>query len=222
MVCFATGRIKPSRSPSRFGIRMEYSCVSNEISPASLRSPLCCRLWLMIRLNYSIGSDRTRYARGSMHLGAIGQPWNVWDASTQPVPVIASDMPSSAPAVDEWQSLEPLLRPCSEIALRNRSSTSEPVRRASDGFFMFVIQAREAKKQLATLDKQQQLRRREAKEAEWLVANREAYMGQWVALDGDQLLASGSSAREVFAAVAGYAPTPLVTKIRPDSPFAGW
>lgn len=87
---------------------------------------------------------------------------------------------------------------------------------------MFVIQAREAKKQLATLDKQQQLRRREAKEAEWLVANREAYMGQWVALDGDQLLASGSSAREVFAAVAGYAPTPLVTKIRPDSPFAGW
>jgi hypothetical protein len=62
----------------------------------------------------------------------------------------------------------------------------------------------------------------EAKEAAWLAANRQAYLGQWVALDGDHLLAVRSSAREVFAAIDGYVPTPLVTKIRPAVPFAGW
>lgn len=57
----------------------------------------------------------------------------------------------------------------------------------------------------------------------WLKENQAAYLGKWVALDWDKLLASGATAKEVFAAVEGYEPTPLVVKVRKsDMPFGGW
>ncbi len=52
-------------------------------------------------------------------------------------------------------------------------------------------------------------------ESEWLAANRESYRGQWVALDGGTLLASGANARQVFAEVAGHQPLPLVVFVPP-------
>lgn len=40
---------------------------------------------------------------------------------------------------------------------------------------------------------------RSVKSLRWLDQNREKYAGQWVALDGDRLIASGSTAKEVYA-----------------------
>lgn len=61
------------------------------------------------------------------------------------------------------------------------------------------------------------------KELEWLEANREAYTGQWVALQGDRLLAAGPDAREVFLKVRDVAPSPLVVRVEEAGlPFAGW
>ena len=40
---------------------------------------------------------------------------------------------------------------------------------------------------------------RSAKSLRWLNENREKYSGQWVALDGDRLIASGSTAKEVYS-----------------------
>lgn len=40
---------------------------------------------------------------------------------------------------------------------------------------------------------------RSAKSLRWLYENREEYAGQWVALDGDRLIASGSTAKEVYS-----------------------
>ena len=40
---------------------------------------------------------------------------------------------------------------------------------------------------------------RSAKSLRWLDENREKYSGQWVALDGDRLIASGSTAKEVYS-----------------------
>ena len=40
---------------------------------------------------------------------------------------------------------------------------------------------------------------RSAKSLTWLEENREKYAGQWVALDGDRLIASGSTAKEVYS-----------------------
>jgi hypothetical protein len=65
-------------------------------------------------------------------------------------------------------------------------------------------------------------RRRDELESAWLAANRDRYVGQWIALEGDELLAAASTAREVFAAVAGRATTPLVMLIESPVPFAGW
>jgi len=64
---------------------------------------------------------------------------------------------------------------------------------------------------------------RELSELQWLELNRQRYAGQWVALEGDALLAAGNSAREVYAAIAGREGTPLVTRIEPEEqvPFAG-
>ncbi|HXJ91880.1 MAG TPA: DUF5678 domain-containing protein [Terriglobia bacterium] len=65
---------------------------------------------------------------------------------------------------------------------------------------------------------------RERSEFRWLAHNGQQYAGRWVALDGDALLAVGDSAREVYAAIAGYAGTPLVTRVEPEDEvyFAGW
>ncbi len=40
---------------------------------------------------------------------------------------------------------------------------------------------------------------RSAKSLRWLDENRERYAGQWVALDGNRLIASGPTAEEVFS-----------------------
>jgi antitoxin (DNA-binding transcriptional repressor) of toxin-antitoxin stability system len=65
---------------------------------------------------------------------------------------------------------------------------------------------------------------RERTEFRWLALNRERYAGRWVALDGDQLLAVGDSAQEVYAAIANHRRTPLVTRVEPEDEvyFAGW
>ena len=61
-------------------------------------------------------------------------------------------------------------------------------------------------------------------EFRWLAENRDRYAGRWVALDGDRLLAVGDSARDVYAAVANYPGTPLVTRVESsqETHFAGW
>lgn len=54
----------------------------------------------------------------------------------------------------------------------------------------------------------------------WLSRHRAEYGGQWVALDGDRLIAHGPNAKEVFAlAKADGAHLPLITYIEPvDAP----
>ncbi len=64
-----------------------------------------------------------------------------------------------------------------------------------------------------------------ANEIRWLREHREAYAGQWVALDGDRLIASGADAKEVFAAArrSGVA-RPLIVQVESghELPFSGW
>lgn len=57
----------------------------------------------------------------------------------------------------------------------------------------------------------------------WMKEHAEEYGGQWVALDGDRLIAHGTNAAEVFAAAdADGAYLPLLTYLVPanDPPFA--
>lgn len=63
------------------------------------------------------------------------------------------------------------------------------------------------------------------REQRWLDEHREEYQGQWVALEGDRLLASGADGRAVYeAARAAGVRAPLVTRVerRDELPFAGW
>jgi hypothetical protein len=63
------------------------------------------------------------------------------------------------------------------------------------------------------------------REQRWLDEHREEYLGQWVALEGDRLLASGADGRAVYeAARASGVRAPLVTRVEPrdELPFAGW
>jgi hypothetical protein len=67
---------------------------------------------------------------------------------------------------------------------------------------------------------------RSAKSLRWLHENRETFSGQWVALDGDRLIASGSTAKEVyFKAKSEGVEVPfveLVTKQEPGPFTGGW
>ena len=65
---------------------------------------------------------------------------------------------------------------------------------------------------------------RSEKSLRWLNENRQKYLGQWVALDADRLIASGSTAQEVYAkSKAEGVKIPfveLVTEEEP-APFSG-
>ncbi|HVF27144.1 MAG TPA: DUF5678 domain-containing protein [Pyrinomonadaceae bacterium] len=63
------------------------------------------------------------------------------------------------------------------------------------------------------------------RESAWIEANRDQYLGQWVALDGDKLLAHGRSARTVYeAAKAAGASAPFLERIKPkvEAFMGGW
>jgi len=62
------------------------------------------------------------------------------------------------------------------------------------------------------------------RELRWLVEHAPAYAGQWVALEGDRLIAHGPNATEVFdAADADGAHLPLVTFVEdPERMYAGF
>ena len=63
-----------------------------------------------------------------------------------------------------------------------------------------------------------------AKSLRWLHDNREKYSGQWVALDGDRLIASGATAKEVYSkAKAEGVEIPFVELVteQESGPFTG-
>ena len=65
---------------------------------------------------------------------------------------------------------------------------------------------------------------RSAKSLRWLHENQEQYSGQWVALDGDRLIAIGSTAKEVYSkAKAEGVEIPFVELVtaRDSGPFTG-
>lgn len=64
-----------------------------------------------------------------------------------------------------------------------------------------------------------------SRELRWIEEHRAEYAGQWVAVRGDQLLASGPDGRRVYeAARAAGDERPFVTRVEPvgELPFAGW
>ena len=67
---------------------------------------------------------------------------------------------------------------------------------------------------------------RSAKSLRWLDENREKYSGEWVALDGDRLIANGPTPKEVYAkAKAEGVEIPfveLVTNPEPVPSTGGW
>jgi len=67
---------------------------------------------------------------------------------------------------------------------------------------------------------------RSAKSLGWLHENREKYSGQWVALDGDRLMASGPTAKEVYSkAKAEGVAIPFVEQVTDPEPVpstGGW
>jgi len=65
---------------------------------------------------------------------------------------------------------------------------------------------------------------RSEKSLRWLNENRQKYLGQWVALDGDRLIASGPTAQEVYAkSKAEGVKIPFVELISEEepAPFSG-
>ena len=84
------------------------------------------------------------------------------------------------------------------------------------------LDAREASNEKETGSQAQA--ERSAKSLRWLDENQEKYSGQWVALDGDRLIANGPTAKEVYSkAKAEGVATPFVELVtrREPVPFTG-
>ena len=89
----------------------------------------------------------------------------------------------------------------------------------------------EAEKLKQTEEKQaknDELKRKDARfkrALKWIDENREEFDGQWVALDGDTLLAHGADGKKVHrTAQAKGVETPLMHRvsIKETQPFGGW
>lgn len=64
-----------------------------------------------------------------------------------------------------------------------------------------------------------------SREAQWLKAHRDEYAGQWVALEGERLIASGDDLKQVANAAQQLgAPDALMMRVEPNEslPFAGF
>ena len=64
-----------------------------------------------------------------------------------------------------------------------------------------------------------------SRQLRWLEEHRHQYLGQWVALDGDQLLSHGPNAFDVAqAARAAGVASPYLARVQPpeEVPFGGW
>jgi len=62
-------------------------------------------------------------------------------------------------------------------------------------------------------------------ERSWVSSHRSAYLGQWVALSGETLLASGPTAADVYRAARAIgisAPYVVLVEAENTIPFAGW
>ncbi len=94
--------------------------------------------------------------------------------------------------------LKPLAEPSNEAAIEHANGSHE------------ATESRESKFQRAL---------------QWLADNKANYLSQWVALDGDRLLAAGPDGKQVYAAaLAAGATSPLLHQINEtdDMPFGGW
>ena len=77
--------------------------------------------------------------------------------------------------------------------------------------------------QLKRVCRREQEEKRFRLETKWIAENRHKHLGRWIALEGDQLLAEGSTSREVFSKVSDRPDPPLVFRIEEvDLPFGGW
>jgi hypothetical protein len=63
------------------------------------------------------------------------------------------------------------------------------------------------------------------REMRWLAENRDRFVGQWVVVEGDRLIASGPNSQEVFqAAKQAGIEIPFLVQVEPEDqlPFGGW
>ncbi|MGH9765804.1 MAG: DUF5678 domain-containing protein [Blastocatellia bacterium] len=64
-----------------------------------------------------------------------------------------------------------------------------------------------------------------SREMRWIKEHRAKYAGQWVALDGDQLLSHGTDAHQVFADARRLATSPFFAHLDPENEahfIGGW
>ncbi len=82
---------------------------------------------------------------------------------------------------------------------------------------------REFKQKAQKREKSKEQFERFRKAQDWILANREKYMNEWVCLVGDQLVAHGADAREVHrkAKEAGIE-IPYLEFIAEESDWGGW
>jgi hypothetical protein len=115
-------------------------------------------------------------------------------------------------------------RPSVQILLQQASMLSQPDQLELIALLIQKVDAPTSAqaKRRPTIVKRSVSRDREMR---WLAENRTKYIGQWVVVEGDRLIASGPNSREVFqAAKQAGIEVPFLVQVEPEDqlPFGGW
>jgi len=120
-------------------------------------------------------------------------------------------------------ALAPYDQDLSHLVVRGMGITLTPISTEETSLRSQLMRAKNVLRRLPDSKKRAQELETFAKEAKWLTENGGKYAGRWIALQGDQLLAEGATAKEVFSKVEGQTTPPLVIRVVADDlPFAGW
>lgn len=125
------------------------------------------------------------------------------------------------------------ISPDAESAMVSEQSSAWPVDGAQTvplnrGGRLALLQrnhaAQNALRKIQEQSRANEVQQRHLEEMQWIRENRSRFVGLWVALIGSELLASGSTAKEVFEkASCESRQAPLVIRLDEETlPFAGW
>jgi len=116
------------------------------------------------------------------------------------------------------------LRPSVQTLLQEASRLSRPDQMELIGLLIQKVNASTAAQEPRRTTSIRQPFSRD-REVRWLAENRTRYVGQWVVVEGDRLIANGTNSREVFqAAKQAGIEVPFLVQVEPEDqlPFGGW
>lgn len=131
----------------------------------------------------------------------------------------AMDSLSQGSALEGQLNVPSTRQRLSELNLEHKNASKSS---SSISLTSYVKEARATLSELLERERRTTRDQKDRQALQWLAKNRRNYPGHWLALDGCELLATGTTARQVYDRVHESHPDALIVEVElEDLPFAG-